>query len=41
MSTGTLPPAGEWIRGISIKQPWTTHRQNQDDREPCAALIYG
>lgn len=25
MSTGTLlPPAGDWIRGISVKQPWTT-----------------
>ncbi|MER6393917.1 hypothetical protein ABT236_36395 [Streptomyces sp. NPDC001523] len=24
MSTGILPPAGDWIRGISIKQPWTT-----------------
>ncbi|MFD9534657.1 hypothetical protein [Streptomyces sp. NPDC060010] len=22
--TGILPPAGDWIRGISIKQPWTT-----------------
>ncbi|MGW3269036.1 hypothetical protein [Streptomyces sp. NPDC001056] len=22
--TGTLPPAGDWIRGISVKQPWTT-----------------
>ncbi|MFF0001506.1 ASCH domain-containing protein [Streptomyces avermitilis] len=24
MSTGTLPQAGDWIRGISVKQPWTT-----------------
>ncbi|GAA5708270.1 hypothetical protein [Streptomyces avermitilis] len=24
MSTGTLPRAGDWIRGISVKQPWTT-----------------
>ncbi|EHM31493.1 MULTISPECIES: hypothetical protein [Streptomyces] len=24
MSTAPLPPAGDWIRGISIKQPWTT-----------------
>ncbi|MFE6946068.1 ASCH domain-containing protein [Streptomyces chartreusis] len=24
MSTGTLPTAGDWIRGISVKQPWTT-----------------
>ncbi|MCX4490002.1 hypothetical protein OG890_39645 [Streptomyces anulatus] len=24
MSTATFPPAGDWIRGISIKQPWTT-----------------
>ncbi|MEU2602812.1 hypothetical protein ABZ669_38100 [Streptomyces hirsutus] len=24
MSTGTLPPAGDWICGISVKQPWTT-----------------
>ncbi|MFB6960644.1 hypothetical protein ACFCYB_27435 [Streptomyces sp. NPDC056309] len=24
MSTATLLPAGDWIRGISIKQPWTT-----------------
>lgn len=23
MSTTTLPPAGDWIRGITIKQPWT------------------
>ncbi|MGW5816474.1 hypothetical protein [Streptomyces noursei] len=22
--TATLPPAGEWIRGISIRQPWAT-----------------
>ncbi|MEV6549256.1 hypothetical protein AB0M57_11145 [Streptomyces sp. NPDC051597] len=24
MSTGTFPPAGDWIRGISVRQPWTT-----------------
>ncbi|MGW5986218.1 GGDEF domain-containing protein [Streptomyces anulatus] len=24
MSTAPLPPAGDWIRGISIKQPWAT-----------------
>lgn len=24
MSAGTLPPAGDWIRSITIKQPWTT-----------------
>ncbi|MEU7473947.1 hypothetical protein AB0A94_36540 [Streptomyces sp. NPDC044984] len=24
MSTGILPSAGDWIRGISVKQPWTT-----------------
>ena len=24
MSTGTLPPEGDWIRGISVKQPWAT-----------------
>ncbi|MFC8765093.1 hypothetical protein ACFUAG_30855 [Streptomyces sp. NPDC057193] len=24
MSTGTPPPADDWIRGISVKQPWTT-----------------
>lgn len=24
MSTATLPPVGDWIRGITIKQPWTT-----------------
>ncbi|MFF3967913.1 hypothetical protein ACFYZI_40955 [Streptomyces griseorubiginosus] len=24
MSTGTLPLAGDWIRGISVSQPWTT-----------------
>ncbi|WP_331755988.1 hypothetical protein OH791_38365 (plasmid) [Streptomyces anulatus] len=24
MSTAPLLPAGDWIRGISIKQPWTT-----------------
>ncbi|WP_256123218.1 hypothetical protein [Streptomyces sp. EN16] len=23
MSTAPLPPAGDWIRGTSIKQPWT------------------
>ncbi|PJN36710.1 hypothetical protein CG747_32200 [Streptomyces sp. CB02959] len=22
--TATLPPAGDWIRGISIRQPWAT-----------------
>ncbi len=24
MSTEPLPPAGDWIRGISVRQPWTT-----------------
>ncbi|MFI1621805.1 hypothetical protein ACH4VT_33330 [Streptomyces lydicus] len=24
MSTDTLPPAGDWIRGISVRQPWAT-----------------
>ncbi|MET9497447.1 hypothetical protein [Streptomyces sp. NPDC006552] len=24
MSTGPLSPAGDWIRGISIRQPWAT-----------------
>ncbi|MFJ3883057.1 hypothetical protein ACIPW5_37125 [Streptomyces sp. NPDC090077] len=24
MSTPTLPPAGDWIRGITIRQPWAT-----------------
>ncbi|MDX2565018.1 hypothetical protein PV371_35935 [Streptomyces sp. TX20-6-3] len=22
MTTAALPPAGDWIRGISVKQPW-------------------
>ncbi|MFB7827414.1 hypothetical protein [Streptomyces hydrogenans] len=22
--TGTFPPAGDWIRGISVRQPWTS-----------------
>ncbi|MFF4534105.1 hypothetical protein ACFY1P_33150 [Streptomyces sp. NPDC001407] len=24
MSTATLPPADDWIRGISLRQPWAT-----------------
>ncbi|MGK5500480.1 hypothetical protein [Streptomyces sp. URMC 125] len=24
MTTATRPPAGDWIRGITIRQPWTT-----------------
>ncbi|MGW9360793.1 hypothetical protein [Streptomyces diastaticus] len=32
MSTGVLPPAGDWIRGISIKQPWAACILHGDKR---------